>query len=126
MQKLAASIVLMMSIAVGIHAQSSSGPRLVTRADLAGKKWAFLSKALVDKTFKAVWTFDADKTVSLGTGPKHTWSIRGKTLRVEKDKDHWELFSLEAESSSTGELVMKEINSSAGKRDNITLTQIKE
>src|SRR5436190_10867380 len=126
----AGAILLLILLTGNLHAQSGNGAtQLVTREDLAGKKWTFLSKALTNKTFTAVWTFNADKSLTLGSGPMSKWSIRGKTLRVDHaDKDgrkNWQVFSLEVQPSKDGALVIKEVDSAAGKRDNITLTQLK-
>jgi hypothetical protein len=122
-------IVMLLALAVvflaNLQAQKAgeTPKRMVTREDLTGAKWDFRSTALPGKVFTGVWTFNSDKTMSKGTGPMAAWSIRGKTLRVEHANDNWQVFSLESESPKESPLVIKEVDSSAGKRDGITLTQ---
>jgi hypothetical protein len=117
-------LLLSLTFLPNLNAQNATGAgRLVTREDLAGKKWDFRSTALPGKVFTGIWVFNANKTMSKGTGPMSEWSIRGKTLRVEHENNNWQVFSLENHGSNDGPLVMKEVDSSAGKRDGITLTQ---
>jgi hypothetical protein len=124
-----AAVVLLVPVLMHLSlvAQSGAPKRFATREDLTGSKWDFRSTALPGKVFTGIWTFNADKTMSKGTGPKAEWSIRGKTLRVEHEHNNWQVFSLESQSSSTeAPLVLKEVDSSAGQRDGITLTQVKK
>jgi len=119
-------ILLLLSSLAHLHAQTATAANgLLTREELTSKKWDFRSTALPGKVFTGIWVFNPDKTMSKGTGAPSAWSIRGKTLRVEHDNKNWQVFSLETGSSKDGALVIKEVDSSAGKRDGITLTQRK-
>src|SRR5688572_18902859 len=120
-----AAVFLLIVSAANLDAQKATATnRLVTREDLTGKKWDLRSTAIPGKIFTGIWTFNPDKTVSKGTGPQSAWSIRGKTLRVEHENKNWQVFSLESQLSKDDALIIKEVDSSAGKRDGITLTQL--
>ena len=122
----AGAILLLLSSPTDLPAQSApAANQLLTRDDLTSKKWDFRSTALPGKVFTGIWVFNPDKTMSKGTGAPSAWSIRGKKLRVDHENKNWQEFSLEIQSSKDGALVIKEVDSSAGKRDGITLTQRK-
>lgn len=90
---------------------------LVTREILIAKTWRY---RLGSDT--RTWTFNADKTMTSTSGSKATWSIRGKTLRLDWGANNINEFSLELQPSA-GELILNGVDGS-GKPNGKTMTQL--